>query len=163
MNTLGEDNDVSNLAETDIDEVMADWRRLSVPSLASKILHALVSGDHDMVSARDLRKILYVIKVMLDLKEKLGGDVTLPKLDSILSYKRRRGNKIPQFPTKVVSETSHHRVHEERQRDVAVNLPSSYSMSVPFWPSQSFLKRRSYIHSGWLDFTSFLPRLLPLE
>jgi hypothetical protein len=82
-----------------------------------------VNGDHDMISERMLKKIMYTIEVILKLKimsdsDPFGKSFVLPRLDAILNYRKRKSNKIPVFDTKEVSITTNHKVKGVRHHQV---------------------------------------------
>lgn len=85
-----------------------DWNRFldschPFGNLQTMVMHCLVDGDNDMISERILKKILFAINIIVKLKETSINNETsfrMPKLDALVKFQTRLGNKIPVFDTK---------------------------------------------------------------
>lgn len=68
------------------------------------VMQALVDGDDDQLSRRQLKKLLYTMNLLLNLKEdamKSNRKFDLPKLDNLWNFQTRKGNDIPVIKTSV--------------------------------------------------------------
>ncbi|KAI9244212.1 hypothetical protein EDC94DRAFT_667540 [Helicostylum pulchrum] len=91
-------------------------------NMASFLLHALFFGDEDLASERSIKKIMYAMELLLELKEE-NSSLTLPAPDAILNYQNRIKNRIPVF------KTTEHQVMSKSTGEMQtffMNKPSEY-------------------------------------
>lgn len=98
------------------------------------VMQALVNGDDDQISRRQLKKILYAMNLILKLKEDAMNDhkqFNLPKLDNIWNFQTRKGNDLPVMETtvkktdvKIKDKTTG--VEKTEEREIYMNLPSEH-------------------------------------
>lgn len=85
-------------------------------------MRAFVDRDNDMVSGRMLKKILFVINILLKIKDKtleIRRPFEIPSLNALLRYQE---NKIPVFPSKLISIP----MNDGESQTVGLNLPSEH-------------------------------------
>lgn len=91
-------------------------------NMASFLLHALFFDDEDLASERSIKKIMYAMELLLELKEE-NSSLTLPAPDAILNYQNRIKNRIPVF------KTTEHQVMSKSTGEIQtffMNKPSEY-------------------------------------
>ncbi|KAG2192019.1 hypothetical protein INT47_008245 [Mucor saturninus] len=97
------------------------------------LLHALFFGDEDLSSERSMKKIMYAMTLLLELKEK-DPTLKMPADDSIFNYQRRMKNRIPVFKT-----TEHTGVNKKtgKNHSFFMNKPSEYMKHIIADPRQA--------------------------
>ncbi|KAI7891101.1 uncharacterized protein EV154DRAFT_91175 [Mucor mucedo] len=98
------------------------------------VLQALVNGDDDQLSRRQLKKMLYTMNLLLKLKDNAveeNRSFELPALDNLWNYQSRKGNNIPVFKTdtKTTTVKAFNKLQnkdEMVERKVFLNLPSEH-------------------------------------
>ncbi|SAL99752.1 hypothetical protein [Absidia glauca] len=127
MESLGSHSiDPSELASADIERLMGRSGTYPFPNIQSMVLHALVNGDHDMLLERMIKKILYAITAILEVKAHSGDQFELPKLDAIINFQQRKSNSVPSFPTKKMNVVAVDKKGNRKEREVELNLPSDH-------------------------------------
>ncbi|KAL0085877.1 hypothetical protein F4703DRAFT_1852073 [Phycomyces blakesleeanus] len=63
------------------------------------ILHALFYGDEDLASERSIKKIMFAMKMVLDVHEESGVALDFPTPNAVINYHKQKKNQIPVFPT----------------------------------------------------------------
>ncbi|KAI7890774.1 uncharacterized protein EV154DRAFT_481904 [Mucor mucedo] len=98
------------------------------------VLQALVNGDDDQLSRRQLKKMLYTKNLLLKLKDNAveeNRSFELPALDNLWNYQSRKGNNIHVFKTDTKTTTvkafnKHQNKDEMVEKKVFLNLPSEH-------------------------------------
>ncbi|KAI8336858.1 hypothetical protein EDC96DRAFT_578892 [Choanephora cucurbitarum] len=107
-----------------------EWNRFTdrlypFSNIESMIVHVLMNGDNDMISERMMKKILFLLKLVLLIAEKTFRDnrrVRLPSLNELMRYQENKRSKIPVFPSKKLEV----KIKEDKKVDVFINLPSDH-------------------------------------
>ncbi|SAL96260.1 hypothetical protein [Absidia glauca] len=106
------DNNLDSLAYADMMAIPGALPTFPFPNIQTMVLHAFVHGDDDPVSRRMLKKVLYLLEVILQLKvDSLSSSTPfeLPKLDALINYSDRKNNDVPQFKTSSATVEKHQR------------------------------------------------------
>ncbi|KAL0095081.1 hypothetical protein F4703DRAFT_1950758 [Phycomyces blakesleeanus] len=91
-------------------------------SKAAFILHALFHGNKDLSSERSIKKIMFVMKKLLEACEEAGEKLDFPKPDAVINYHLRKKNEILVFLT-----TTCTAVNQKGQRhEFLINKLSEY-------------------------------------
>ncbi|KAI8344763.1 hypothetical protein BC941DRAFT_409566 [Chlamydoabsidia padenii] len=97
--------DPDGAANADFATFQADYDGSTYPfkTLQTMILHAFIHGDDEPVSQQTLKKVLYLVELMVKLKGEAGtAPFELPKLDALLNFNIRKKNNVPTFKTSSV-------------------------------------------------------------
>ncbi|OAD69439.1 C2H2-type zinc finger transcription factor [Phycomyces blakesleeanus NRRL 1555(-)] len=127
---------ISSLVEEDIDvfangvlsfENLESFVPKNYPSkdLQTMIMLALIDSDNDMLSRRIIRKILFTMNLVFKLqKEAINTKVpfTLPRLDALLNFQKRKKSIMPVFKSKIVKFD----LSDSTQMEVCFNLSSEH-------------------------------------
>ncbi|KAL0078702.1 hypothetical protein F4703DRAFT_1876591 [Phycomyces blakesleeanus] len=70
-----------------------------VKSKVEFILHALFYGNEDLASERSIKKIMFAMKMVLDVREESGVALDFPIPNAVINYHKQKKNQIPVFPT----------------------------------------------------------------
>ncbi|OAD65461.1 hypothetical protein PHYBLDRAFT_176058 [Phycomyces blakesleeanus NRRL 1555(-)] len=88
------------------------------------ILHALFYSDEDLASERSIKKIMFAMKMVLDVCEESGVALDFPTPNAVINYHKQKKNQIPVFPI-----ASFDVVNQDNERHVLwMNKPSDYIM-----------------------------------
>ncbi|KAL0095477.1 hypothetical protein F4703DRAFT_1912611 [Phycomyces blakesleeanus] len=63
------------------------------------ILHALFYGDEDLASERSIKKIMFAMKMVLDIREESGVALDFLTPNAVINYHKQKKNQIPVFST----------------------------------------------------------------
>ncbi|OAD65103.1 hypothetical protein PHYBLDRAFT_176425 [Phycomyces blakesleeanus NRRL 1555(-)] len=86
------------------------------------ILHALFYGNEDLASERSIKKIMFVIKIVLDVREESGVALDFLTPNAVINYHNQKKNQIPVFLTATFDV-----VNQDNERHVLwINKPSNY-------------------------------------
>ncbi|KAL0073561.1 hypothetical protein F4703DRAFT_1921113 [Phycomyces blakesleeanus] len=88
------------------------------------ILHALFYSDEDLASERSIKKIMFAMKMVLDVREESGVALDFPTPNAVINYHKQKKNQIPVFPI-----ASFDVVNQDNEQHVLwMNKPSDYIM-----------------------------------
>ncbi|KAL0084119.1 hypothetical protein F4703DRAFT_1943323 [Phycomyces blakesleeanus] len=97
------------------------------------ILHALFYGNEDLASERSIKKIMFAMKMVLDVCEESGVALDFPTPNAVINYHKQKKNQIPVFPT-----ASFDVVNQDNERHVLwMNKPSDYIKFTMTCPGKS--------------------------
>ncbi|KAL0086822.1 hypothetical protein F4703DRAFT_1942034 [Phycomyces blakesleeanus] len=97
------------------------------------ILHALFYGDEDLASERSIKKIMFAMKMVLDVREESGVALDFPTPNAVINYHKQKKNQIPVFPI-----ASFDVVNQDNERHVLwMNKPSDYIKFTMTCPGKS--------------------------
>ncbi|KAL0086417.1 hypothetical protein J3Q64DRAFT_1834230 [Phycomyces blakesleeanus] len=97
------------------------------------ILHALFYGDEDLASERSIKKIMFAMKMVLDVHEESGVALDFLTPNAVINYHKQKKNQIPVFPT-----ASFDVVNQDNERHVLwINKLSDYIKFTMTCPGKS--------------------------
>ncbi|OAD67396.1 hypothetical protein PHYBLDRAFT_151648 [Phycomyces blakesleeanus NRRL 1555(-)] len=97
------------------------------------ILHALFYGNEDLASERSIKKIMFAMKMVLDVREESGVALDFLTPNAVINYHKQKKNQIPVFPT-----ASFDVVNQDNERHVLwMNKSSNYIKFTMTCPGKS--------------------------
>ncbi|KAI8329824.1 hypothetical protein BC941DRAFT_191523 [Chlamydoabsidia padenii] len=119
-------NDTECIAEEDVEHFARGLGGAHpFPDIQSMVLQSFINGDDDVISERLLKKILYMINILMMVKDQYTEEkmeFRLPRLDALINFMKRKRNNIPIFPATTLTIEN----KDEEKVDVSMNLPSSH-------------------------------------
>ncbi|OAD68750.1 hypothetical protein PHYBLDRAFT_150341 [Phycomyces blakesleeanus NRRL 1555(-)] len=97
------------------------------------ILHALFYGNEDLASERSIKKIMFAMKMVLDICEESGVALDFLIPNAVINYHKQKKNQISVFPT-----ASFDVVNQDNEQHVLwMNKPSDYIKFTMTCPGKS--------------------------
>ncbi|KAL0075607.1 hypothetical protein F4703DRAFT_1965870 [Phycomyces blakesleeanus] len=86
------------------------------------ILHALFNGDEDLALERTIKKIMYAMEMLLEVRKTTGKRLDFPKPDAVINFHLQAKNEVPVFKTSPVKSTN----QKSKVHEFLINKPSEY-------------------------------------
>ncbi|OAD72672.1 hypothetical protein PHYBLDRAFT_73080 [Phycomyces blakesleeanus NRRL 1555(-)] len=97
------------------------------------ILHALFYGNEDLASERSIKKIMFAMKMVLDVCEEAGVTLDFLIPNAVINYHKQKKNQIPVFSTASLDVVN----QDNEQHVLWMNKPSDYIKFTMTCPEKS--------------------------